>query len=191
MKVPTGIRELDAILNGGFEKGTLSLILAEGDFSGKTTTLSYLANQSADIGNKVMFVSFDEETTELKPRMPNQLIKVASLAATNFEEVQTRIAALSRQADVVFLDNLNRLDLFNYNPEAVSVIHNLKLLTRMWNVPIVASIGVLPEHDVIPFLRLADNAFDIDEFYNKTFNLGVLKNSQGEAGFSLNFGVAH
>lgn len=191
MKVPTGIRELDTILNGGFQKGTLSLVLAEGEFSGKTTTLSYLANQSADVGNKVMFVSFEEETSDLRQKLQNASIKVASLCATKFEEIQTQVGALSRQADIVFLDNLNRLDFFNYNPEAISVVHNLKLLARMWNVPIVASVGVMPEHDVVPFLRFADNAFDIDEFYNKTFNLGVLKNSQGEAGKTLSFGVSH
>ena len=191
MKLQTGIKELDGTLNGGFTKGSLSLLLAEGDFSGKTTTLTYLANRAAEAGARVTFASFDQSVSSIKDMLSNPEITPVSFEANTIESMKNGLSPLCRNSDVIFIDNLNRLEYFGYSPEAVSVVHNLRAFAQLLNIAIVTTIGVFPEHDVVSLLRISDVALDIAEFHHKTFRLGVLKNTQGSAGCSISFGVSH
>jgi predicted ATP-dependent serine protease len=190
MKYQSGIKELDTVLCGGFQKGTLSIVLGEGEMSGKTTTLTYLANNALDSGSNVAFISLEEDTDVLKGTITNPYAKLVHLKPnTRFETLQMTISSL--QPDLIFIDGLNQLEHFDFNPEAVSVLHNLRVYAMMCGKAVVAGVGVNPGHDVVRFLRMSDVALDIEDFYHKSFTLGVLKNTQGKAGMTINFGLSH
>lgn len=190
MKYSSGISKLDTTLNGGFQKGTLSLVLGDGEMSGKTTTLTYLANSALARGINLAFVSLEDDTDVLAERIVNPYAKLVHVKPkTRFEVLQMTVASL--QPDFIFIDGLNQVEWFDFNPESISVVHNLRVCAMMCGKAIVAGIGVSQGHDVVPFLRVADVAFDIEEFFNQTFSLGVLKNNQGPAGFSVGFGISH
>lgn len=190
MKFRSGISELDAALGGGFQKGSLSIVLGDGERSGKSTTLTYLANSALDSGSNVGFISLEDDTDMLKEKITNPYAKLAYLEPKpRFEVLQMTISSLS--SDLVIVDDLSQIDCFQFNPEAVSVLHNLRVYAMMCGKAVVAGIGIFPENDVVRLLRIADVALDIEEYHNNTFTLGVLKNSQGQAGFSVNFGISH
>jgi predicted ATP-dependent serine protease len=190
MKFRSGINELDTVLNGGFQKGTLTIILGEGEMSGKTTTLTYLANTALGSGSNVAFISLEEDTDVLKDTITNPYAKLVHLKPkTRFDTLQMTISSLG--PDLIFIDGLNQLEHFEFNPEAISVLHNLRVYAMMCGKAVVAGVGVVPGHDAVQFLRMADVAMDIEEFHHKTFTLGVLKNTQGKAGLSIGFGVSH
>lgn len=190
MKFSSGIKEIDSILSGGFSRGTLSVFFSEGDFSGKTTTLSFLAKNSANAGNSVGFISFDENVETIQSKIPHAKIDCISLVEKpSFHQLEIALANI--KSDLVFVDNLTNLELFIFNPEAISVVHNLRTIAMYTQKAIVCSIGILPSQDVMPLLRMCDVAFDIEQYENSTFTLGVLKNKYGWAGGILNFGVHH
>jgi predicted ATP-dependent serine protease len=190
MKLRSGIPELDRTLCGGFEKGSLSIIIGEGEMSGKTTTLTYLANKAVDSGSNVAFISFEDDTEVLAEKIVNPYAKLTYLEPkTKLETLQLAIAGLS--SDLIVIDDLSQIDCFQFNAEAVSVLHNLRVSAMMCSKAIVAGVGIFPENDIVKLLRMSDVAMDIQEFHHNTYTLGVLKNSFGKAGFSLSFGVAH
>lgn len=63
----SGIDELDALLDGGLDRGTSSLFIGPPGTSKSTLALKY-ALTSAGQGEKVAYFSFDETTTNLKCR---------------------------------------------------------------------------------------------------------------------------
>lgn len=190
MKFRSGIKEVDNILSGGFSRGTLSVFFSEGDFSGKTTTLSFLARNSANAGNSVGYISFDENVETMQSKIPYAKVECISLIDKPSYH-QLEVALANMKSNLVFIDNLTNLELFVFNPEAISVVHNLRTIAMYTQKAIVCTIGILPSQDVMPLLRMCDVAFDIERYENSTFTLGVLKNKYGSAGGILNFGVHH
>lgn len=190
MKFRSGISQLDAALGGGFQQGSLTIILGEGERSGKSTTLTYLANSSVDSGSNVAFISLEDDPETLKEKITNPYAKLAYLEPKpRFEVLQATISNLS--SDLVIVDDLSQVDCFQFNTEAVSVLHNLRVYAMMCGKAVVAGIGVFPENDVVKMLRIADVALDIEEYHNNTYTLGVLKNNFGRAGFTVDFGISH
>ncbi len=57
--IPTGIKCLDEIMNGGLSKGELAVILAALGV-GKTTTLTKIANTAKNLGNNVLQIFFED-----------------------------------------------------------------------------------------------------------------------------------
>ena len=64
IKIPTGIEELDACMNGGLTKGTLGLLIAGSGF-GKTTMTSILACNALGFGFKVLHIFFEDTQEEI------------------------------------------------------------------------------------------------------------------------------
>lgn len=63
-KVPTGIKELDAKMNGGLEKGTLGMLIA-GTGVGKSTLGSIICCEAAVHGFKVLHIFFEDLNREI------------------------------------------------------------------------------------------------------------------------------
>lgn len=65
--VSSGIKELDALLGGGLDRGTSNLLVGPAG-SGKSSIATQYAVQAADRGEKVAFFIFDENTYTLLKR---------------------------------------------------------------------------------------------------------------------------
>ena len=63
-KIKSGIKELDEQLNGGFQRGTISLIIAATG-CGKTTLSSIIAMKSASEGNNVLHIFFEDTLVQI------------------------------------------------------------------------------------------------------------------------------
>lgn len=63
-KIKSGIEELDEQLNGGFQRGTVSLIIAATG-CGKTTLSSIIALRSAIEGNNVLHIFFEDTLVQI------------------------------------------------------------------------------------------------------------------------------
>lgn len=63
-KIKSGIKELDEQLNGGFQRGTVSLIIAATG-CGKTTLSSIIAMKSASEGNNVLHIFFEDTLVQI------------------------------------------------------------------------------------------------------------------------------
>jgi circadian clock protein KaiC len=63
----TGVKELDSLLGGGFDRGTSNLFLGPAG-TGKSTLAARFAISAADQGEKVAIYSFEESTANLTAR---------------------------------------------------------------------------------------------------------------------------
>ncbi len=109
-RVPTGISELDRVTGGGFVRG--SAVLVGGDPGiGKSTLLMQAAATLARKGNRVIYVSGEEATAQVRlraQRLGAADSEVLLAAETNVEDI---LATLSegKRPDFVIVDSIQTL----------------------------------------------------------------------------------
>ena len=121
VRISTNISELDRILGGGFVQG--SLILLAGDPGiGKSTITLQTCGQLCNIGKKVLYVSAEESSSQLKLRAERLNINSDCLyiyPQTNLENIKIQIEQI--EPDFVIIDSIQAIYSNNVASSAGSV----------------------------------------------------------------------
>lgn len=120
-QVSTGVKELDQLLGGGFDRGTSNLLLGPAG-TGKSTFAARFAISAADQGKKVSIYSFEESPANLISRADTlglnlssylengkitlRKIDPAELTPGQFTSL-LREATTTAKSDVIIIDSLN------------------------------------------------------------------------------------
>ncbi len=121
VRVSTNISEFDRILGGGLVQG--SLILLAGDPGiGKSTITLQTCGQLSDSGKKVLYISAEESSSQLKLRAERLSINSDNLyiyPQTNMENIKAQIEEI--QPDFVIIDSIQAIYSNNVASSAGSV----------------------------------------------------------------------
>lgn len=74
-KVSTGISSLDTILNGGWDVGTLNVLMAETN-NGKSLWMQNLAVNAANLGKNVVYVTLEMSEKKILKRLGSMRLKI-------------------------------------------------------------------------------------------------------------------
>lgn len=122
-KIGSGVPRLDAMLGGGYFRGS-SILISGAPGTAKTTLASVFAEAACRRGERTLFVSFDEAppqiarnlesvSVHLQPHIDSGLLRLAGLRSrsTNPEAHLSHIARLIRdhEPDVLIIDPLSAL----------------------------------------------------------------------------------
>src|SRR5690606_9285206 len=122
----TGIKEFDRVLGGGMVRG--SLILVGGDPGiGKSTLLLQVCN-TLQTDAKILYISGEESTAQIKLRADRLNVKRRSLfivSASNFEAISSMIEA--EKPGLVIIDSIQTMytDTINSAPGSVSQVREV------------------------------------------------------------------
>jgi len=120
-RVPSGIKELDALLGGGLDRGTSNMFMGPPG-TGKSTLSTRFALAAADRGEKVQFYIFDETRgtlldrarqlgMDLRPHLKSGAIRVDQIDPAEISpgELAHRIrhAVLEEKIRMVVIDSIN------------------------------------------------------------------------------------
>lgn len=121
VRVSTNLSEFDRVLGGGFVQG--SLILLAGDPGiGKSTITLQTCGQLCNIGKKVLYISAEESSGQLKLRAERLNINSDSLyiyPQTNMENIKNQIEAIA--PDFIIIDSIQAIYSNNVASSAGSV----------------------------------------------------------------------
>ena len=109
VRVSTNISEFDRILGGGFVQGSLGLIAGDPGI-GKSTIALQTCGQLCAVGKKVLYVSAEESSSQLKLRAERLCINSDNLyiyPQTNMENVKAQIEEL--KPDFVIVDSIQAI----------------------------------------------------------------------------------
>ena len=143
--IPTGIKELDEYLNGGFRSGCLCYI-ASSPGMGKTSLAVQLAVGAAKNGKNVLFFSLEESTEHVKARIAlqdgeNLPITVDDTSFVTVQYIKKRLEELGN-IDMVIVDYFLLLyseeKTVNRIKEIMSVFRNLKIMAKELKIPVIS-----------------------------------------------------
>ena len=108
-RIPTGMAELDRVLGGGIVPG--SLVLVGGDPGiGKSTLLLQVCKYLTDVGKKVLYISGEESTRQIKlraERVGRFGEELLILCETNLEHIQEVIR--QEKPEIVVIDSIQTM----------------------------------------------------------------------------------
>lgn len=109
-RIDTGIGELNRVLGGGIVKGSLVLISGEPGI-GKSTMIMQAANNIAERGSKVLYVSGEESEVQLKMRADRICSDISDnvmiLSETNMEAVYETVKNI--EAKFLIVDSIQTM----------------------------------------------------------------------------------
>jgi len=158
--IPTGIKKLDVILNGGIKNGIITDIYGSAG-TGKTQLAMQIAINSLLDGGKVLF---HDTTGGFHPERMLEMMKTKNCDSSLLHNVQVaRITNVSEQKqnltkiydqnnfNLLIIDNVAELFLFEFFKEKQTLeknisfmryLHNLSLVAIQKNIPIVITNGI-------------------------------------------------
>ena len=204
---PSGVPELDEMLGGGIERGTITILTGPSGV-GKTTLAMQFMNQGATRGERSVVYTFEEQTDTLLHRCDNVDIPVREMIATGVLSVVQveplrfspgEFAMMVRQeveqngAQIVMIDGIAGYRLMLAGDDLVMQLHALGRYLKNMGVTIIlinetdsitgdfraTDIGVSYLCDNLIFLRY----IEIDGELRKA--IGVLKKRLGDFGRTL------
>src|SRR5574344_898487 len=120
-RIPTHISEFDRILGGGLAEGSLILIAGDPGI-GKSTLTLQTCGQLATTGKKILYVSAEESSNQVKSRADRLEIKTDNIyiyPQTNMENIKTQIEEL--EPDIIVIDSIQAIYSNNVESTAGSV----------------------------------------------------------------------
>lgn len=129
--LPTGLRRLDAAMGGGLGYGEYGLIIG---FSGggKTALSSFMAGNTARLGLKTAYLSFEEEVEDMANRFYSRFFRIdySSLrSGAGYSELEEKFAATyDDDTSTRLRDNLKLFGLKKKAPMTPDQIHELLVL---------------------------------------------------------------
>ena len=164
--IPTGIKKLDAILNGGIKNGIITDIYGSAG-TGKTQLAMQIAINSLLDGGKILF---HDTTGGFHPERMLEMMKTKNCDSSLLHNVQVaRITNVSEQKqnltkiydqnnfNLLIIDNVAELFLFEFFKEKQTLeknisfmryLHNLSLVAIQKNIPIVITNGIRSFDDI-------------------------------------------
>ncbi len=164
--IPTGIKKLDVILNGGIKNGIITDIYGSAG-TGKTQLAMQIAINSLLDGGKVLF---HDTTGGFHPERMLEMMKTKNCDSSLLHNVQVaRITNVSEQKqnltkiydhnnfNLLIIDNIAELFLFEFFKEKQTLeknisfmryLHNLSLVAIQKNIPIVITNGIRNFDDI-------------------------------------------
>lgn len=144
--LPTGIGELDRLLHGGIERGTVTIITGPTGV-GKTTVGAHVMKEAAARGERSVLYTFEEEVEMLLTRCETIGIPLRAMIAANLLDVvkveplrytadefayMVREEAETRESRIIMIDSLEGYHLSVPGNDVVSHVHALcKYLQNM------------------------------------------------------------
>jgi len=158
--VGSGVRELDALLGGGLDRGTTTLIMGPAG-TGKSTLALQYASQLAAQGERSLLFAFDETRNlilgraaalgmDLAPQIERGLVSIQQVDPAEISpgEFAGRIVAgVQAGCKLVIVDTLNGY--LNAMPGEVSLNMQLHELSAYLNQQGVVTIFILAQHGLI------------------------------------------
>jgi len=164
--IPTGIKKLDVILNGGIKNGIITDIYGSAG-TGKTQLAMQIAINSLLDGGKVLF---HDTTGGFHPERMLEMMKTKNCDSSLLHNVQVaRLTNVSEQKqsltkiydhnnfNLLIIDNIAELFLFEFFKEKQTLeknisfmryLHNLSLVAIQKNIPIVITNGIRNFDDI-------------------------------------------
>ena len=118
-RVPTGIKILDAQMNGGLPRGTTGLLIA-GTGVGKTTLFSIMACQTALLGNKVLYIFFEDKDTDFCRKFYSN---ITGLSTDAFHKDSPSCKEAEDAVREIFKNDLCVKDAFTNNVRAMRLVN--------------------------------------------------------------------
>ncbi len=161
VKLPSGIAELDALLGGGLEKGT-STLLVGAPGTGKSSVAAQFAISAAERGESAALFIFDESVNTLRsrctglgmtlePHLQSGRIRVKQVDPAELSPGELvheiRLAVTEHSAKVIVIDSLNGY--LNAMPDERFLIVQLHELLTYLGQSGVATILVGAQHGLI------------------------------------------
>ena len=134
-KVPTGIKELDAKMNGGLEKGTLGMLIA-GTGVGKSTLGSIICCEAAVHGFKVLHIFFEDLNREIGQKYYAHLtgIKTDEFSKGNNRELlKSKIFNSVPNAKQILKNNIKLLRLENSETTIPDLKNEVAKIMKIYN----------------------------------------------------------
>jgi circadian clock protein KaiC len=155
--VPSGVRELDALLGGGLDAGTTALILGHAGTGKSTLAIQYACQLAARGGHSHLF-AFDETAgivlerasklgLDLRAHMRDGLVTLQQLDPAEIspgEFAHTILASVQRGCKLVVIDTLNGY--LNAMPGERFLTNQLHELSAYLNQQGVLTIFILAQH---------------------------------------------
>ncbi len=119
VRVPTGIPDLDRVLGGGLVSGSV-VLLAGNPGVGKSTLFLQVAGNLAEKGKRVLLISAEESSVQVKHRAQRLGTSDAVMVAEG-ENLDVLLSSIPEGVDLVMLDSIQAVYTGDLNSPAGSV----------------------------------------------------------------------
>ena len=106
-KIRTGFSCIDNMLGGGWDRGTLNLLMASTN-SGKSLWMQNLAVKAADLGHNVLYISLEMSERKVIKRLGSMRLKIP---INDYDNLSIDTEFIKRKID--HLKNINSTDIFD------------------------------------------------------------------------------
>lgn len=183
-RIPTGILEFDALIEGGFPKGTLALVTGVPG-SGKTIFCLQIARNLASNGKKVLYMSIDGEAPEtlelqavllgmdIKPLLESKFLAFEKIRDIGKDFEKTVKNHIKNGVSCVILDSLSG---------AIPMLVSAKDISKYVLYQEETVMGILDPNFVMR--RMISDIIDFFRNLNLDLVIAVTDRVEGQPGYS-------
>lgn len=110
-KIPTGFHTIDGILGGGFDSGTLNILMGETN-QGKSLWMQNLSVKAADMGANVLYITLEMTERKIMKRLGAMRLKIPindyDVISQDTEYIQSKIDSLHGESDPNSFANMGK-----------------------------------------------------------------------------------